>query len=183
MLHPVSYIPFILLSTYCAPKATALTHKLPSRDIRTGTGTEQYEPTVPGAGTAPIQLDRAGWTVTADSFQPGCEPQKVLDGTGGTWWETRFSPTMAPLPHNLVIDMKNSHLINGFQMLPRQDGHPSGNIGQHTIEVSLDGSTWTQVGSGTYVNDQARKTSFFQNIPARYVRLTAQSTAEGLGYP
>ncbi|KAL8726446.1 MAG: hypothetical protein Q9166_006724 [cf. Caloplaca sp. 2 TL-2023] len=164
-------------------QARALTNKIPSRDIRTGTGPEQYDPTIPVAGIAPTQLDRAGWTATTDSFQPGCEPQNVLDGTGGTWWETQFNPTLIPLPHNIVIDMKNSHVINGFRMLPRQDGSPSGNIGQHKIEVSLDGNTWTQVGSGTYANDQAGKTTLFQNTLARYVRLTAQSTAEGLGYP
>lgn len=177
-----SYVLFCLL-TNLIHQANSLAHQLPSRDIRTGTGPEQYDPTIPVAGIAPIQLDRAGWTATADSFQPGCEPQNVLDNTGGTWWETQFNPTMVPLPHNIVIDMKNSHVINGFRMLPRQDNSPSGNIGQHTIEISLDENTWTQVGSGTYSNDQARKTTFFQNIPARYIRLTVQSTAEGQGYP
>ncbi|KAI4248671.1 MAG: hypothetical protein L6R42_009195, partial [Xanthoria sp. 1 TBL-2021] len=182
MLGLSSFLPFIL-STYLAHQTTSLTLKLPSRDIRTGTGPEQYDPTTPVAGIAPTQLDRAGWTATADSFQPGCEPQNVLDGTGGSWWETQFNPTMAPLPHKIVIDMKNSHVINGFRMLPRQDGSPSGNIGQHRIETSLDGQSWTQVGSGTYANNQARKTTLFQSRPARYIRLTAQSTAEGKGYP
>lgn len=181
MLRSSSYVALLLVS-YLVRQAISLTHQLPARDIRTGTGAEQFDPTIPVAGIAPIQLDRAGWTATADSFQPGCEPQNVLDNTGGTWWETQFNPTMVPLPHNIVIDMKNSHVISGFRMLPRQDNSPSGNIGQHKIEVSLDGNTWTQVGSGTYSNDQARKTTFFQNIPARYVRLTAQSTAEGKGY-
>ncbi|KAL8838673.1 MAG: hypothetical protein Q9176_004913 [Flavoplaca citrina] len=172
--------PFVLL-TYLAHQTTASTLRLPSRDIRTGTGPEQYLPSNPVAGTAFIQLDRAGWTVTANSFQPGCEPRNVLDGTRGTWWESEFSPTMVPLPHNIVIDMKNSHIINGFRMLPRQDG-PSGNIGQHRIETSLDGKSWTQVGSGTYANNQARKTTLFPSRRAQYVRLTALSTAEGRGY-
>ncbi|KAL8961081.1 MAG: hypothetical protein Q9193_002311 [Seirophora villosa] len=162
--------------------AVSLTHRLPTRDVRTGTGSERYYSTMPVAFVAPTQLDRVGWTATANSFQPGCEPRNVLDNTGATWWESRFSPTVDPLPHNIVIDMKNSYVINGFRMLPRQDASPSGNIGQHTIEVSLDSKSWKQVGSGTYANDQARKTTYFQNIPARYVRLTAQSTAEGKGY-
>ncbi|KAL9003763.1 MAG: hypothetical protein Q9188_003387 [Gyalolechia gomerana] len=169
--------------THLTYRANSLTHQLPARDIRTGTGAEQYDPTIPVAGIAPIQLDRVGWTATADSFQPGCEPGNVLDNTGGTWWETQFNPTMAPLPHNIVIDMKNLHVINGFRMLPRQDNSPSGNIGQHQIEVSLDGRAWARVGAGTYANDQARKTTLFQNILARYVRLIAFSTAEGKGYP
>ncbi|KAL8851636.1 MAG: hypothetical protein Q9221_003473 [Calogaya cf. arnoldii] len=180
MLGLSSLVPF-LLSAYLTRQTTSLALKLPSRDIRTGTGPEQYGPTNPVAGIAPTQLDRAGWTVTANSFQPGCEPQKVLDGTGGTYWHTEHQPTMVPLPHNIVVDMKNQHVINGFRMVPRQDG-PSGNIGQHKIEVSLDGQSWTQVGSGTWANNQARKTTFFPSRPARYVRLTAQSTAEGRGY-
>ncbi|KAL8994966.1 MAG: hypothetical protein Q9169_005207 [Polycauliona sp. 2 TL-2023] len=180
MLRLSSFVPF-LLWTYLAQPTTSLTLKLPTRDIRTGTGNEQYLPSAPPAGFAPTQIDRAGWTVTANSFQPGCEPQNVLDNTGGTWWESEFSPRMVPLPHNIVIDMKNSHVINGFRMLPRQDG-PSGNIGQHRIETSLDGQSWIQVGSGTYLNNQARKTTRFPSRPARYVRLTALSTAEGVGY-
>ncbi|KAL8870805.1 MAG: hypothetical protein Q9174_003232, partial [Haloplaca sp. 1 TL-2023] len=180
MFGPSSFIPF-LLSACLFRQANSLSLKLPSRDIRTGTGTEQYLPSNPAAGTAFIQVDRAGWTVSASSFQPGCEPQNVLSGTGAKWWESQFAPTMVPLPHNIVIDMKNSHLINGFRMLPRQDG-PSGDIGQHKIETSLDGRTWTQVGSGSYLNNQARKTTLFPSRLAQFVRLTALSTAEGVGY-
>ncbi|KAL8937677.1 MAG: hypothetical protein Q9216_004311, partial [Gyalolechia sp. 2 TL-2023] len=181
MLGFNSYISLIFI-THLIYRANSLTHKLPARDIRTGTGVEQYAPTIPVAGFAPIQLDRAGWTATADSFQPGCEPQNVFDNTGGTWWETQFNPTMAPLPHNIVIDMKNLHVINGFRMLPRQDNSPSGNIGQYKIEASLDRRAWGTVASGTYTNDQARKTTMFPNFLARYVRFTALSTAEGKGY-
>ena len=175
-----SFIPF-LLSTCLVRPANSLTLKLPSRDIRTGSGPEQYLPSNPAAGTAFIQLDRGGWIVSADSFQPGCEPQNVLSGTGAKFWESQFNPTMVPLPHNIVIDMKNFHLINGFRMLPRQDS-PSGNIGQHKIETSLDGRSWTQVGSGAYANNQARKTTLFPSRLAQFVRLTALSTAEGRGY-
>ncbi|KAL8982736.1 MAG: hypothetical protein Q9177_005181 [Variospora cf. flavescens] len=181
MLGNSSHVVLFLIA-YLIGAAVSLTHRLASRDVRTGTGNEYFLSTLPVAFIAPTQLDRAGWTVTADSFQPGCEPRNVLDRTGATWWETQFSPTVDPLPHNIVIDMKNSYVINGFRMLPRQDGSPSGNIGQHTIDVSLDSNTWTRVASGTYANDQARKTTYFQNVPARYVRLTAQSTAEGRGY-
>ena len=182
MLEPKIYI--ILLVCHLISRVDASILRPISRDIRTGTGPEEYDPTAPVAGIAPTQLDRAGWSVSASSFQPGCEPQNVLDHTtGGTWWESQYNPTLVPLPHNIVIDMQNSHVISGFELLPRQDNNPSGNIGQHKIEVSLDGTLYTQVGSGTYANSQARKTTFFQNIPARYVRLTALSTAEGKGYP
>ncbi|KAI4086317.1 MAG: hypothetical protein LQ344_007640 [Seirophora lacunosa] len=177
-----SFYAYALLVACLINSAISLTHRLPTRDVRTGTGAEQYDSTMPVAFVAPTQLDRVGWTATANSFQPGCEPRNVLDNTGATWWESRFSPQVDPLPHNIVIDMKNSYVINGFRMLPRQDRSASGNIGQHTIEVSLDSKSWKQVASGTYANDQARKTTYFQNIPARYVRLTAQSTAEGKGY-
>lgn len=160
----------------------ALTQQLPARDVRTGTGAVQYDPSVQEAGIAPTQLDRSGWTVTADSFQPGCEPENVLDGTGSTWWESAFIPTITPLPHNITIDMKNQYVINGFRMLPRQDGSHSGNIGQHQIEFSLDGRAWGRIAYGTYANDQAAKTTFIQNTLARYVRLIAYTTAEGKGY-
>ena len=83
-----------------------------------------------------------------------------------------------------TIDMKKSYLVNGLTYLPRQDGNSNGNIGQHTISVSVDGVNWgSPVATGTYVNDATLKQSNFANITARYIRLAAQTEAQGAGNP
>ncbi|KAL9003822.1 MAG: hypothetical protein Q9188_003323 [Gyalolechia gomerana] len=125
--------------------------------------------------------DRTGWTVSVDSFQNGNEDARVLDGNTGTFWHTQFTPTNAALPHSITIDMKKTVNVNGVRYLPRQDGTKNGNIGQHAIEISLDGMTFTKVASGTYLDDSSLKSTPFTTTPARYVRLSAQTEAGGRG--
>src|SRR2546429_5570755 len=72
-------------------------------------------------------IDRTGWTVTADSFQPGNEAVNVLDNDGTTIWHTQWAPSVAALPHTITLDMKNTYWVNGFTYLPRQDGNKNGN--------------------------------------------------------
>lgn len=124
---------------------------------------------------------RTGWTVTVDSFQPGNEGINVLDGNTGSIWHTQWTPNNAALPHVITIDMKTTINVNGLTYLPRQDGNSNGNIGQHTIQLSSDGTTFTPVAFGTYLDDSSLKTTPFTTAPARYVRLSAQTEAGGRG--
>ncbi|MCJ1310119.1 hypothetical protein MMC25_003780 [Agyrium rufum] len=138
--------------------------------------------TGPSSVAAPTNLNRTGWTATADSSQSGNAPASVLDGNSATFWHSQYTPTLAPLPHNITINMGNSYLVNGFSYLPRQDASSNGNIGQHTIQLSLDGVTWgAPVASGTWLNDNTLKQTFFASTPAKFVRLSAQTEAEGAG--
>ncbi|KAI8635328.1 hypothetical protein F5Y19DRAFT_482569 [Xylariaceae sp. FL1651] len=125
-------------------------------------------------------ISRTGWTVTADSFQTGNEPAKAIDGNTSTFWHTAYSPTVAPLPHYIQLDMKKSYVINGVSYQPRQDGSSNGNIGQHTVTLSNDGTTWSSpVQFGVWLNDKTTKATFFSNATARYVRINAQTEAQG----
>ncbi|KAI0425356.1 hypothetical protein F5Y09DRAFT_352335 [Xylaria sp. FL1042] len=129
-------------------------------------------------------IPRTGWTVTADSSQPGNEAVKAIDGNSSTFWHTAYSPTIAPLPHYIQVDMKKSYVINGVSYQPRQDGSLNGNIGQHTVTLSNDGTTWSSpVQFGAWLNDKTSKSTFFSNATARYVRITAQTEAQGANNP
>ncbi|KAL8964463.1 MAG: hypothetical protein Q9183_004434 [Haloplaca sp. 2 TL-2023] len=136
-----------------------------------------------GATLATAQTDRTGWTASADSFQSttGNDPAKVLDGNRGTFWHSQYSPTNAALPHTITLDMKKTYNVNGLTYLPRQDGNSNGNIGQHTIQVSLDGQTWTTTATGTYLDDASLKKTPWTTVQARYVRMIAQTEAGGRG--
>ncbi|KAJ8124532.1 hypothetical protein O1611_g9109 [Lasiodiplodia mahajangana] len=129
-------------------------------------------------------IPRAGWTATADSFQPGNEAAKAIDSNSSTFWHTAYSPTIAPLPHYIQLDMKKSYVVNGVSYQPRQDASSNGNIGQHTVTLSNDGTTWSgPVQFGTWLNDKVTKSTFFSNATARYVRITTQTEAQGANNP
>lgn len=128
------------------------------------------------------QLDRTGWTVTADSSQAGNPATNLLDGNANTFWHTQFNPTVVPLPHNVVIDMKTLYNVNAISIQPRQDGSSNGNIGQHRIDLSTDGVNFgTPMAIGTYVDNAATHKTFILITRARYVRITAQTEAGGRG--
>ncbi|KAI4222625.1 MAG: hypothetical protein L6R36_006013 [Xanthoria steineri] len=129
------------------------------------------------------QIDRTGWNITVDSFQTGTgnEAAKALDGNTGTIWHTQWMPTNAALPHTVTLDMKKVYNVNGLTYLPRQDGNSNGNIGQHSIQISTDGTTWTETAKGTYLDDSSLKSTPFTAIPARYVRIIAQTEAGNRG--
>jgi galactose oxidase len=129
---------------------------------------------------ASIAINRAGWTVSADSQQTGNEAVNAIDGNPNTFWHTQYTPSVAQLPHAITIDMKQSYLVTAVSYQPRQDGSSNGNIGQHKIELSTDGTNWgSPVVIGAYVNDAETKKSTFVPKPARYVRLTATTEAQG----
>lgn len=124
--------------------------------------------------------DRTGWTVVADSWQGGNEPQKVLDGNQNTFWHTQWNPNNAPMPHQITIDMKSSRYVNGITYLPRQDGSQNGNIGQHKVYCSNDGNNFgAPLAIGTYKNDNKLKTTVFASTNCRYLRITIQTEVNG----
>lgn len=131
---------------------------------------------------AQVVEDRTGWTVTADSWQGGNEPQNVLDGNANTFWHTEWNPNNAPMPHQITIDMQSSRYVNGMTYQPRQDGSQNGNWGQHKMYLSNDGVNFgAPVAIGTFKNDQDTKNVVFAATYARYFRV--MTLTEGNGNP
>jgi galactose oxidase len=122
-----------------------------------------------------------GITITVDSFEAGNPASNAIDGNINTFWHTEYSPVLVPLPHWAILDLGQSELLNGFSYLPRQDGNSNGNIGLHTIELSLDNTTWTLVANATFIDDMSSKQTGFPNAMARYIRITAYTEAGNRG--
>jgi galactose oxidase len=134
----------------------------------------------PAVGPA---LPRTGWTVSADSQQSAANAaSNVLDGNGTTIWHTPYTGTIPPLPHSITIDMHSVRTVSGLSYLPRQDSVLNGTIGQYSISVSSDGSTWgSPVASGTWANDHTQKYAAFNPLSARFIRLTALTESGNRG--
>jgi beta-galactosidase len=127
---------------------------------------------------APSVLERLGATVTADSAQAEYEARLAIDDDPATIWHTAWDP-VAPLPHYLTVDLKNSLPVRGLTYLPRQD-MTNGRIADYEVHASTDGASWQQVAAGHWPNDADRKTIRFErSIVARYLRLVAISEVNG----
>ena len=127
-------------------------------------------------------LSRTGWTTSADSFQDPYVSGNTIDGDTTTFWHTEYSPTNAPLPHALTINMQSViQNVDSIYYLPRQDGNPNGNIGSYAVLVSTDGQTFTQVTSGVWADDATQKTAYFVSTPAQYIRLQGITEAGDRG--
>lgn len=137
---------------------------------------------VHSSSAASVAINRAGWTVTADSFQAGSEPANALDGNDATLWHSKFSPAPADaLPNWIAVDMKATFNVQAVSIQPRSANNANGRIGGHKIEVSLDNTSWQLVAVGTYNNDATIKKTKFVTRRARYVRITATSEAQNNG--
>ncbi|KAK9242221.1 hypothetical protein V1506DRAFT_509650 [Lipomyces tetrasporus] len=134
-------------------------------------------------GTASGLAPRTGWTATADSSQSASlAPGNVLDGNTATFWHTRWTPTNAPLPHMITIDMQTVlPTVQGIAYVPRQDGNKNGNIGQYQVLLSTDGTNFNQVAAGTWPDDATQKVTNFASVAARYIRLRALTEAGNRG--
>ena len=128
------------------------------------------------------QLDRTGWTVTADSQQSWNPATNVLDGSKDSIWHTCWTPATDALPHSITLNMTAPYDISALSYLPRQHGTNDGRIGKYIVDLSLDGKTWNlSVTSGKWVDDDVLKKAFFTTQNAQYVRLRAMTEAGNRG--
>jgi galactose oxidase len=124
---------------------------------------------------------RAGWTATADSWQDVHIPANALDGDVSTYWHTEWTPTDAPLPHEITINMAATYMVDTLAYNPRQDGSPNGNIGQYQVWTSTDGANFQQVASGTWADDATLKLASFPPVQASFIRLVGITEAGNRG--
>ncbi|MCW1886347.1 discoidin domain-containing protein [Luteolibacter flavescens] len=100
-------------------------------------------------------MNRAGWSVTADSEETAQEngrATRAFDGQTNTFWHTRWSGgNPPPHPHHLIIDMLTTRSVGGFSIAPRQDA-AGGRVRDWEFYGSNDGTTWTPVSTGSLAN-------------------------------
>ena len=139
----------------------------------TGDPTKMLMPTTADSFTLKVAaIPRSGWTATASDQASSYPASNAIDGIAATFWHSAYSPTTVPLPHSITIDMHATNQVVGLTYLPRQDSSRNGTIGQYSISVSTDGTTWrAPVATGTRADNKTKKTAEFASVPARYARL------------
>ena len=124
------------------------------------------------AGGKPIQIEAPAIfvapPVTASAYLPGYGPAKTFDGNHtdlASSWQTD------PYPAWLKIDLENAKEINAIHVYPYWG---LGRYYQYTVEVSVDGTQWRQVGNmseNTTPSTPAGDIFTFDPVKVRYIRV------------
>jgi hypothetical protein len=123
-------------------------------------------------------------TATATSQHSGCEASKAIDGNVNTMWHTPFNPywfyvPLVSLPQSIMLNLGGTYSVTALHYLPRQDGYLNGAISSYRIYVSTDGSNFTLIKAGNWVDDQTEKAATFAPTRASYIRLEAAAGHNG----
>ena len=95
-------------------------------------------------------LEQIGGSVSASSFQPGMEPERMLDGSNRTFWHTRFKPTLAEPPHFVVLENPGGAEIEGLRYATWSGGNGNGQVQGYAVFVSDDEQHWGDpIAAGT----------------------------------
>jgi hypothetical protein len=124
--------------------------------------------TVIGAGTVKNFSVRRDWAAksggaTIANFSPpdfgpfGCGPEEAIDlslatGWGSTTGDVLGTPTNVMTPKSIVIALPQAINVTQLAVDPAAtcgDGG-SASLGQYTIELSVNGTTWTMASQGTF---------------------------------
>lgn len=137
----------------------------------------------PAAVAAPMAVDRSRWTAAAGSSRTvpaDGNAARAIDGDPTTSWESRARGVAGAMPHEFTVDMHAEVNVSGVTYLPAAGAGGDGKIGAYRIDVSTDGVSWGEpVSTGTFADDATLKVAEFAVTPARYVRLTALTEADG----
>ncbi|MXG90310.1 discoidin domain-containing protein [Nocardioides flavescens] len=132
-----------------------------------------------------VELSRAAWTVNASTEELVGDRNaatNAIDGDPATFWHSRWAGDPARLPQTITIDLHVVQTVDGVSYLPRQDGSPNGVVTEFRIDTSTDGVRWSTPATGRWQGDATRKSAELRAGPARYVRLTVEGDASGLGF-
>lgn len=123
----------------------------------------------------------ADMTVTAGSEQTSGTategPKKfAVDGNTSTYWHSNWTPTTV---NDLWIafELQKPTKLDALRYLPRPAGSKNGSVTEYKVQVSDDGTNWTDAGSGTWTTDYGWKLAEFnQPVTTKHVRLKAVHT-------
>ncbi|KAJ5684890.1 Galactose oxidase/kelch beta-propeller [Penicillium maclennaniae] len=124
-----------------------------------------------------IRVPRTEWELQCSTSSGKYECNNVIDGTDATSWYS----AVAPGPHNITINMKNTYTVSALVVLPPLDATQDQLITQHEVYVSNDGENWKgPVAYGMWPDSNRQRMSAIEPISARFVRLVADAREKGL---
>ncbi|MFF4829913.1 family 20 glycosylhydrolase [Streptomyces sp. NPDC001312] len=95
----------------------------------------------------------------------------AIDGDPNTFWHTQWYSAAPGFPHHITLDLGKTYDVTGLQYTQRQNAR-NGRIQDYRIAVSADGTTWTEVATGSLTEALTPQNVEFGATRGRYVRLT-----------
>ena len=130
-------------------------------------------------------LSKDAWrVVSVSSEQGGNEAAKnVIDENPATIWHTQYRPQTPQCPHEIVIDMGETHQVASFVYQGRED-MSNGRIARYEFYVSDSPDNWGEPAlKGQLENSSGRQQVDVPSKPrGRYFRVIVQSTYDRRGY-
>jgi beta-galactosidase len=126
-------------------------------------------------------IDKTKWRVIHFSSQAeGDEAYKAIDGNETSKWHTPFGIAEPQHPHEIVVDMGDSYVVEEFIYTPRSDGE-NGNIRDYDLYFSNDPDVWGNPAvSGRFGRGASTKRiQIEERTQARYFKLVAKSEVNG----
>lgn len=103
---------------------------------------------------------------------------RMFDDDVLTYWESPYSGSDANLPKDIVLTLADTYTLE--QVSFTSHTIQNGGVTEYTVSVSLDGSEWTEVASGTVDADaykqgeNVRVDARFAPAAANYVKFTVE---------
>lgn len=119
-------------------------------------------------------------TVRVSSAHKDYPGKQAIDGDTSTIWHTSWDAAKDEDGRWIILTLEEETLLDGVRYLPKQgnaSGDNNGRVGSYSIEVSGDGKTWTNVSTGTWVdNTEWKLAKFDEPVKTKYVRLHGVTT-------
>lgn len=145
-------------------------------------GTSVQARTLPAAAIVGVEA------VSAED-SPAYPATNAIDRDPSTFWHTAYTPVQVPTscavaPYCwIIVKLNQNYTLNKLVYYPRfESDQPSGRVGTYHIYVTTDdpcalSSTWTDVATGVWANDQSTKKATWAATPARCVKLESRLSA------
>ena len=136
------------------------------------------------ADNASNDVPYADTTIIVDNFQDSNhKPENLKDNNPSTIWHTKWSGGFKSdnSKRYILVELKEETLIDALRYLPRQgsnSGDDNGRVASYKVEVSTDGTNYTQVTTGEWnPSTQTWKMAEFTPVKAKYVKLYGLTTS------
>ncbi len=131
-------------------------------------------------------VDQSEWKLVSVDSEANNSQEKdyaryAFDNDPSTFWHTEWSPSDAPLPHTLVVDMQQSYQVTHFTYTARQGTSKNGMVKDYEVYVSEDGENWGDaVLAGQFDDTKNAQVAKLPNPKSgRYLKFVALSEING----
>lgn len=134
------------------------------------------------------EYERTGWTIAGFSSEEPAEAQwgnggqalHTLDDNAGTFWHSQWQGGTPGPPHHITVNMGTTKTLHGLWFIGRQNDQ-EGKPKNVQVQVSMDGSTWTDAGSFTLENNKDKQKQFLNGFkPAKYFKVIFTSSYDAV---